>query len=306
VCTAGCPSDDGKTFFDGETCTDLGVYFQHKNREPGKASLCGAPESIQETLPDVTLQECARRCETDMFCDGMNYIWDGRLCQLLATTAPTSSNGAHREAPPASSQCTIPGTFEHFVKVNECGSEPCQNGGFCTPGTRSYSCQCMLGWSGENCDEDVNECEVDNGGCHAERECINTDGGSACAETCTQGFEPVGDTDCRDIDECTTLTFRISYPDFVDINNNTCDTYSQVNQAGSVLCSDAQLMENDSSRTALTDCAVCGGGGRPCSGRGDHVHESSCVNTIGSFTCGTCGAGFTSVTGDGDNGCQDM
>ncbi len=164
----------------------------------------------------------------------------------------------------------------------------------------------MPGWSGENCDEDVNECDVNNGGCHAERECINTDGGSTCAETCTQGFEPVGDTDCRDIDECTTLTFRISYPDFVDMNNNTCDAYSQVNQPGSVMCSDAQPMEDDPSRTALTDCVVCGGGHRPCSGRGDDVHASSCVNTIGSFTCGSCPAGFTSVTGDGNNGCQDM
>eukprot|EP01043_Picozoa_sp_COSAG02_P014698 COSAG02_NODE_610_length_19566_cov_39.049622_13_plen_306_part_00 len=305
MCTPGCPSDDGKTFFDGETCIDMGIYFQHKNREPGRASLCGPPESVQETVPGVTLQECARQCETNMFCDGMNYIWEGRVCQLLATTAATSSDGAHPNLPPVSRQCTIPGTFEHFVKVNECGSEPCQNGGFCTPGTRSYSCQCMPGWSGENCEVDVNECEIDNGGCHPERECINIDGSSTCADTCTAGFVPVGNTDCRDVDECTTPSFRVSYPDFVDINGNTCESFSEVFQEGSVLCSmGGQLpMQGDPSRTALTDCAVCGGGHRPCSGQGDNVHDSTCVNSVGSYTCGSCGAGFT---GDGDHGCHDM
>ena len=166
--------------------------------------------------------------------------------------------------------------------------------------------QCTPSWSGENCNADVNECEVDNGGCHPERECINADGGSICAETCTEGFEPVGDKGCRDIDECSIPNFRINYPDFVDIDGNTCDDYTQVpNQEGSVLCSFAAglPMVDDPSRTALTECAVCGGGRRPCSGRGEDVHASSCSNTVGSFTCDSCDAGYT---GDGDNGCNDV
>jgi hypothetical protein len=300
---AGCTSDDGEMFFDGEICTDMDIYFKHKNREAGKAGLCGAPEYVQETLSDVTLQECARRCETDIFCDGMNYIWDGRECQLLATTAATRSDGAHPELPPGSSQCAIPGTFEHFVKVNECDLEPCQNGGMCTPGTRSYTCQCMPGWSGENCDEDVDECQVDNGGCSPQRECVNTDGSSTCAATCSAGFEPVGEKDCRDVDECTTRPC-ISYPDFIDINGATCEGYSQEEQEGTVMCSLAESMETDPDRTAATDCCVCGGGHEPCAGRdGTGAQVSSCVNTPGGFTCDSCDAGFT---GDGDNGCHDM
>ena len=41
----------------------------------------------------------------------------------------------------------------------------------------SYECQCKSGFSGDGvvC-RDINECQVNNGGCHQDAQCINSDG----------------------------------------------------------------------------------------------------------------------------------
>lgn len=38
-----------------------------------------------------------------------------------------------------------------FVDFNECGSNPCQNGGTCTDHLNRYRCLCMQGYNGVNC-----------------------------------------------------------------------------------------------------------------------------------------------------------
>eukprot|EP01051_Picozoa_sp_SAG22_P003120 SAG22_NODE_148_length_17459_cov_18.266359_1_plen_327_part_00 len=55
--------------------------------------------------------------------------------------------------------------------VAVCGSHPCGHGGTCNPETprRSnnynyYSCTCSDGWTGDNCDDDIDECLASNGG----------------------------------------------------------------------------------------------------------------------------------------------
>ena len=36
--------------------------------------------------------------------------------------------------------------------IDECLSEPCQNGGTCINGENEYSCSCIAGWQGDNCE----------------------------------------------------------------------------------------------------------------------------------------------------------
>ena len=43
--------------------------------------------------------------------------------------------------------CLVPPT-------DPCASNPCQNGGTCKgDGAGGYSCSCLTGWTGQNCDE---------------------------------------------------------------------------------------------------------------------------------------------------------
>lgn len=43
--------------------------------------------------------------------------------------------------------------FFNYEDVNECASNPCQNGATCHNGRDSYTCTCAGGWTGTNCDQ---------------------------------------------------------------------------------------------------------------------------------------------------------
>ncbi|CAH1269965.1 NOTCH2 [Branchiostoma lanceolatum] len=66
-------------------------------------------------------------------------------------------------------QCTCPKGWTGQncdVNINECSSSPCANG-VCTDGINGYTCNCTTGYTGRNCNEMVNPCEVSpcqNGG----------------------------------------------------------------------------------------------------------------------------------------------
>ena len=36
--------------------------------------------------------------------------------------------------------------------VDECASNPCQNGGTCSDGFNEYTCSCVAGYEGANCE----------------------------------------------------------------------------------------------------------------------------------------------------------
>nr|XP_054763104.1 exoglucanase A-like [Lytechinus pictus] len=54
---------------------------------------------------------------------------------------------------------TIPiGSASATTDINECSSDPCRNGGTCIDGINSYTCSCRTGYTGNICDQDVDEC----------------------------------------------------------------------------------------------------------------------------------------------------
>ena len=44
-----------------------------------------------------------------------------------------------------------------FSDVNECQNNPCQNGGKCTNVNGDYSCSCVSGFEGKNCEKGIDK-----------------------------------------------------------------------------------------------------------------------------------------------------
>ncbi|KXJ04239.1 Fibropellin-1, partial [Exaiptasia diaphana] len=72
---------------------------------------------------------------------------------------------------------------------------PCQNNGVCTDLINDYSCACKPGWTGKQCDTDIDECQS-NPCTHGE--CKNGVNDYTC--TCKPGYE--GKNCDKDRDEC--------------------------------------------------------------------------------------------------------
>ena len=42
--------------------------------------------------------------------------------------------------------------FYLFEDIDDCANSPCQNGGSCTDGVNQFTCQCVTGFTGTNCE----------------------------------------------------------------------------------------------------------------------------------------------------------
>lgn len=40
-----------------------------------------------------------------------------------------------------------------FTDINECDTNPCENGGLCTNSKGSFTCSCLGGWRGPACNQ---------------------------------------------------------------------------------------------------------------------------------------------------------
>ncbi|XP_038673885.1 vitamin K-dependent protein S-like [Scyliorhinus canicula] len=101
---------------------------------------------------------------------------------------------------PARSGNSDLGTCVHNIP-NQCTPLPCNPAGYerCEDGRGGFKCICKPGWKGSTCEQDINECNVNNGGC--EHTCSNMDGSYQCL--CNKGFTKQPDNRrCRDNNEC--------------------------------------------------------------------------------------------------------
>eukprot|EP00742_Colponemidia_sp_Colp-10_P000552 GILJ01000602.1.p1 GENE.GILJ01000602.1~~GILJ01000602.1.p1 ORF type:complete len:622 (-),score=33.94 GILJ01000602.1:114-1979(-) len=70
----------------------------------------------------------------------------------------------------------------HREHAGEC-DRGCKHGGICVG---ENVCKCASGWTGPDCGEDINECEIHNGGCVGNSTCANGPGYHWCI--CNEGY----------------------------------------------------------------------------------------------------------------------
>ncbi|XP_078692524.1 uncharacterized protein LOC144922543 [Branchiostoma floridae x Branchiostoma belcheri] len=140
--------------------------------------------------------------------------------------------------------------------INECASKPCLHG-TCENKDGGYMCICSSGWTGQNCQQDINECASKP--CHYGI-CVNQDGGYKC--TCSSGW--TGQNCQQDINEC---------------SRSPCQHGTCANHVGGYTCSCSHGWTGQNCQQDKNECNR-----NPC-------QHGTCVNQDGGYKC-TCSHGW--------------
>ncbi|KAI8499378.1 hypothetical protein Bbelb_231420 [Branchiostoma belcheri] len=145
--------------------------------------------------------------------------------------------------------------------IDECTSTPCLHGA-CVNKAGGYKCTCSPGWTGQNCQQDIDECMRNPWPCQ-HGTCVNKDGGYKC--TCSPGW--TGQNCQQDINEC----MRNPWP----CQHGTC-----VNKDGGYKCTCSPGWTGQNCQQDINECAR-----KPCK-------HGTCVNKDGGYKC-SCSPGWT-------------
>jgi len=149
------------------------------------------------------------------------------------------------------------------INIDDCTAGPCQNGGTCTDGVQSYTCTCLPGFTGTHCETNINECAP--GPCQHGGVCTDLINSYSCA--CPPGYTG---TDCQiDIDECAADPCQ---------NGGVC-----ADLVASYSCQCASGFTGTNCETNIDDCP-----GNLCE------NSSSCIDGIASYAC-ACLPGYAGV-----------
>ncbi|KAG9432300.1 cubilin [Apis mellifera carnica] len=172
-------------------------------------------------------------------------------------------------------------SIEWKLRINECASNPCMNGGTCHDLYEGYECHCPSNWEGPNCMVDVNECVRLLGtdlGCQNGATCRNLPGSYKCV--CATGWYGLH---CKKKSSvCNTQN-----------SNELCGHGVCVSKLGTPLgytCICDQGWQSEGTNPAcIKDVDECAGNHRPCS-----VNPwVACRNAPGTFFCDSCPRGYT-------------
>ena len=80
------------------------------------------------------------------------------------------------------------GTLYFFIHpaVNDCASNPCASGSTCIDDVNQFICQCPLGFTGQRCQTNIDDCGADLSPCDNEGTCVDGIGTFTCQ--CPLGF----------------------------------------------------------------------------------------------------------------------
>nr|XP_034311989.1 fibropellin-1-like isoform X4 [Crassostrea gigas] len=150
----------------------------------------------------------------------------------------------------------------NITDTDDCRAEPCQNNGTCTDLFNDYQCDCVAGFNGTNCENNIDECS--QGPCQNNGTCTDLVNDYHCG--CVAGFN---ETNCENnIDECASQPCQ---------NNGTCIDLINDYQCN---CTDGFNGTNCENGPDIDDCLP-----NPCQNNG------TCTDLVNNYQC-SCVAGF--------------
>nr|XP_022292249.1 mucin-4-like isoform X6 [Crassostrea virginica] len=167
--------------------------------------------------------------------------------------------------------CESPNYGDNCAQVCNCGTGVDR----CDP---VRGCVCLSGWTGDRCDQDVNECTDNPAICGTDRNCQNLQGSYRC--DCRPGYTQSG-ANCVDINECANAA-----------TNNCTESTTCLNSDGSYTCQ-CKTGYVQQSPYDCQDFDECAAGSDGC--------DQTCTNVDGGFNCG-CEFGFS--LGDDRKSCN--
>ncbi|CAC5395978.1 Protein eyes shut homolog,Neurogenic locus Notch protein,Neurogenic locus notch homolog protein 3,Protein eyes shut,Delta and Notch-like epidermal growth factor-related receptor,Delta-like protein C,Neurogenic locus notch homolog protein 1,Fibropellin-3,Protein crumbs homolog 2,Sushi, nidogen and EGF-like domain-containing protein 1,Protein jagged-1a,Sushi, von Willebrand factor type A, EGF and pentraxin domain-containing protein 1,Neurogenic locus notch homolog protein 2,Delta-like protein B,Protein crumb len=180
--------------------------------------------------------------------------WDVDPCE----TSPCRNNGTcNRLGYTSDYTChCVPGFTGRQCQtdINECFSNPCQHGATCTDLVNGYTCRCSNGYTGIHCETDIDECFSNP--CDNNSTCVDGIASWNCA--CIPGFTG---TQCQtDIDECSSSPCQ---------HNGTCKDFID-----EYICQCTNESKGDNCEKWLDHCSS-----GPC------LHSGECTNEFGGYSC---------------------
>ncbi|KAM4772091.1 sushi, nidogen and EGF-like domain-containing protein 1 [Rhinophrynus dorsalis] len=242
-CSSG-PCHNGGTCFHylGKYKCDCPPNYSGRHCE--KELNCGAPEQVKYAQMIVTSTLPGGRAEY--------HCNEGYVLSTANNTRVCSEDG----------MWSVPPECE---EIDECASQPCQNGAVCKDRVSHFLCDCQKGYSGTYCEQEMNECLSEpckNGG-----SCQNLPAAFLCI--CPDGF--TGSHCETELDGCDSSPCQ---------NGGVCE-----NLAGSYLCVCPRGFYGYHCQTVSDLCLL-----NPCGSRG------VCVSSMdGAVSC-TCRTGYTGIT----------
>ncbi|XP_063771838.1 sushi, nidogen and EGF-like domain-containing protein 1 isoform X8 [Pseudophryne corroboree] len=247
-CSSGPCHNGGTCFhFKGKYKCYCPPHYSGRHCENAELD-CGPPEEVKYAHIIVTSTWPGDKAEYQ--CN------EGYRMNTPNNTSICSDDGMWGEPP----QCE---------EIDECESQPCQNGAVCKDRVSHFLCDCQEGYSGKHCELEINECFSEpckNGGT-----CQNFPGGFLC--TCPEGF--VGAHCETELDGCDSSPCQ---------NGGICE-----NLAGSYLCVCPRGFYGYHCQTVSDLCLL-----NPCGSHGVCVSSAE-----GAVSC-TCRTGYTGITCERD------